>query len=112
VVPATSAEISRPPRLCPATAPADSTSEYSPSARARLLPPKPSWIPVSTCAAISAAAPPAAIRAMTKMIALGASAQARDVTVKPASPARNIRRYPCASPSRAQVTSSTAYASV
>jgi hypothetical protein len=92
VVPATSAEISSPPRLCPATAPADSTSEYSPSARARARPPKPSWIPVSTCAAISAAVAPAAIRAVTKVIALGASVQASEATVKPASPARNIRR--------------------
>jgi hypothetical protein len=45
------------------------------------------------------------------MIAFGASAQASEAAVNPASPARNIRRYPRAWPSRAQVTS-TAYAGV
>jgi hypothetical protein len=108
VVPSTSAEISSPPRLCPATAPADNTSAYRPRARARARPSKPSWIPVRTCAVISAAAPPAAIRAATSAGASGASPQASDAAVNRPTPARNMRRYPRVSPSRANVTSSVA----
>jgi hypothetical protein len=65
-------------------------------------------MPVRTCAAIKAAAAPAAIRAMTTTSGVGASPHANDATVKPPSPARNIRRYPRASPSRALITSSIA----
>ncbi len=64
------------------------------------------------CGSMSPAVQPCSTRAPTSVSAVGASAHSAEAAVKPAVPARNIRRRPRMSPSRPPVTSVTAHASV
>ena len=81
------------------------TLGISSSAKTSFSMPKP-------CGIISAPNPPCRTRKAISTGAFGATAQAADITVKPAEPIRNRRRRPNMSPSRAPVMRNTANASV
>ncbi len=67
------------------------------------------WIRLSTCGIITAAPTPWTKRSATRAPADGARPQPSEANVNSAAPARNTLRWPRMSPSRAPVTSSTAY---
>ena len=111
LVPAMFASTSAPPTAWPTTIPMPPVAPYKAMARVRASPVTswPGWWP-STCGTINAAAAPWAIRAATRIPAVGASPQTRESTVNSDSPIRKSRLRPKVSPSRPPVTSSTAYA--
>ena len=84
------------------------TAAYSRIAPAREVPVKVRWIRLSTCGIMAAAPAPWTNRSAISMPVDVASPQPSEARVNRASPARNIRRWPRMSPSRAPVTSSTA----
>ena len=99
---------SSPPTICPATAPPAMTAAYSRIAPAREVPVNVRWIRLSTCGIMAAAPAPWMNRRAISMPVDVARPQPSEARVNRASPARNIRRCPTMSPSRAPVTSRTA----
>ena len=108
--PPMSAVSSNPPKSCPTVAATPPVAAYRPRARPRPGPSSVAWNVASTWGWMSAAVSAWATRAATSQPALGAIPQSRDVRVKPASPIRNSRRRPRASPNRPPTTSISAKA--
>ena len=85
------------------------TAAYSRIAPARDVPVNVRWIRLSTCGIMAAApAPWMKRRAMSMPVEVASPQPWSEARVNRASPARNIRRCPTMSPSRAPVTSRTA----
>ncbi len=75
---------------------------------ARAGPAKRAWMTLMICGMVAAAPAPWAKRAMMSTVMPGAKPQTAELSVNSAMPARNIRRRPARSPSRAPVIRSIA----
>jgi hypothetical protein len=97
----------RPPRTGPVAADTPTVVPNQPNARARSAPWNSSWIRPVFCGVSIPAATPCSSRAATRSSAVGAAPATALVSVKPVSPARNIRRRPTRSPRRPPATSTS-----